>query len=301
LVAVSHSGGASLSGITGNLRGHPLPLLVCGLLCAAVPLPRQLRHTWARLVLGTVLGLLALTAVILHAADGGFDLEQYYPKKMLWFLTAALGPSLALGATAGTTAVVQWTGRQLARAGRAAFVLRVTVAGVVVAVIGAFWLPTAVNSGAATVGTWSVVDAGGLANGHATLSAQRYQLARTYADAYPNRVVVPYFVGSSAIFDPMCTRMVAELIAFRSVARVPLEDGLGVCVRIRKTAGRRAVVVVTRLPLQLVLREMREEGCPSRAPVVKAPGEIQHVALLFLRPGGRTLRAPPLRPAQASP
>ena len=277
LAGIQSAGGTALARTLAEVPPGPWRLLVPALVCLAL-LVRHLHHTGVRLFLGSTVGLLAATAVLLHSAGSGFDLTQYYPTKALWFLTIFLGPLLALGATAGVLAAARTTWRLLGRTGSAARVLRTTALAVTVAVVGALWLPTVLGSGAATMAAWQRAEAdsaAGQVERKTNWSGHRYDLARRYGPAYPRDVVVPYFVGYSTVFDQPGTRLVSELLTFQTGQPEVTGDGVDICEKVASVAGTSSAVVISKLSPDQVRLDMANNGCPGRAPVVHVPGHIE--------------------------
>jgi hypothetical protein len=232
-------------------------------------------------VIATTVGLLAVTAVLMAGASNGFDLTQYYPLKSTWFLLIVVAPLLALGATSGIVRVTRRAMHELGRAGQAAPVLRVTTVATVVALLGAFWLPTVLHAGGATQAAWQAPAPGPQPASNSLLrSSQRYDIAVRYHRDYPHDVVVPYYVGQSAAFDGFTTRLVSELLAFQTDGAAMTRDGQDPCAIIDDLAGHRSAVIISKLPVRRVHLDMARHGCAGRAPVVHVPGGITDVAPL---------------------
>jgi hypothetical protein len=276
VMGVRSDGGTALAGTLGALPSAPWWVLAPGLLGTGL-LVRRLRDSWARLLAGSVLGFVGVTAVMLYGAGNGFDISQYYPMKTLWFLAIFLGPLAALTTVAGALAMLRAAGRLLDRAGPAARVLRITTAALTLAVVGAFWLPLVTDAGLATRNTWhgSAVSEAAARAGWANWSAQRYDIALAYGSAHSDAVVVPHYVGSSVVFDRDGTRLVSEVLTFLTGQPELTSDRDDVCEKIDLVAGASAAVVISKLPSDRVRLEMAREGCAGRAPVVLVPGGIR--------------------------
>jgi hypothetical protein len=271
-------GGTGVAGIPGDIPAGPLHMLVPALLLA-LPLVRRVREGWARLFLGSVVGLLLTSTLVLVGAGHGWDLDQYYVVKSLWFLTLFLGPVLALGTTRlallAARPMWQWAGRN----GSTALVSRFAMTAAVSAAAFALWLPWLLGgNGSASADT--VLGVGGAneagrGGGSANLSQQRFDLARTYGVSRDGAIVVAYFVGSDPLFDTYGTRVVSELITFQTgQAEVSSED-TDVCTAIHTLAEGQPTIVLSKLTVRRVEQDMARHGCAGAARITHVPGGFQ--------------------------
>lgn len=276
MIGIQQAGGVGLAATQGDLPEGPWHLLLPALL-VLVPLARQARELWARLALGSVAGLVVVTALIVHGASHGFDLDQYYPLKTLWFLTLFLAPGLALGATWLALTVARPAWRAAAGAGSVAFALRASVVGLVAALAFVGWLPWLLGTGSGTVDAWRGLgarDTVGQVGPQMSWSAHRYDLAARYGPALAPAVVVPYYVGSSGMVDGFSTSLVSELLSFQTGQVALPGDAKHLCSAIATVAGAADAVVISKLPAAQVRRAMARDGCAGRAAVVRVPGGI---------------------------
>ncbi len=271
---LGHGGLAAAAGTPGYIPGGSSPVLVMTLIVAATLLPGAARrHAWARLMLGSVLGLLAALALVVQAAGNGLDLEQYYPRKLLWFLLLFLAPVVAVTATelAGrvATSLSRLLGARVARP----FVPRVALAALAGFVVVVTWLPgqlgaealgaTPLRTGPATVTKADGPDA------VPNWSAQRFEIAvRTSTAFAPETTIVPYYVGNVAGADFIGTRIVSGILTFLTGHREIGGDIPDLCGTIDTAAGDGAAVVVSKLPAAAVRKSMALRGCAGRAEVV---------------------------------
>lgn len=277
-LALVRDGGAGLAAIEGGVPPDPYVFLATGLLGAG-PLLLRMRDGWARLLVGSVLGLLVVVAVLLTGAGRGLDLDQYYPMKGLWFLTVFLAPLAALGVTVTASVLSRRTWALLGRTGPVARVLRTTAVAVTVALLGAFWAPTVLGAGSATTNTWRSVSPRGTSQDLRTgpWSTERYEIARAYGGAFPGAVTVPYFVGYHTVFDTLGTRVVSNVMEFLTGQPEVTGDGVDICTKITDVAGDRPAVVVSKLSSRVVRHDLRSNGCAGRARVVHVRGYLEVV------------------------
>jgi hypothetical protein len=282
---IHEQGGSAMAALPADVPAGPWKLLLPALACLPL-LFRQFRTDGVRLIVGSAFGLFGTTALLLYWAGQGFDLTQYYPMKSLWFLTLFMAPILALAVAWTCLAVGVRVWRWLGRVPRVALALRATVFGTTAAVAFAIWLPWLIGPGSATTGALRAVeDTHGVLGPASTRSAQRYDIAARYGSANRPAVVFPYFVGSSAVFDRYGTRITSLLLAFQTGQPEMGGDPADICRELRRVAGTRDAVVISRMPSDRVQREMTDDGCPGLARVVHVPGGIDD-----LPPSGTGLR-----------
>lgn len=262
-------GGTAVTSAAGSLAGEPWVVLVPAL-GTLVLLLRPLRHAWASLLAGSAAGLLASGVVVLLSSGHPADLDQYYPAKLLWFLTILLGPLLAVASVTVADVAARSCWGAAGRLGQAAFVVRWTGASLVVALAAAFWLPYLLGVESATAGTWhrAAPDQRQVPTAFPDWSAYRYELATRFGPDDRAEVVVPYLVANASS-DPFGTRVVSELLAFLTDRPEVLGGRATVCQEIEQLAGDRPAVVLTQQPAGSVLDSMAEAGCTGRAPVVR--------------------------------
>ncbi len=276
VLQVQRAGGTGLAAAAGGLPDGPWRMLVPAVLLG-LPVLVRLGGRAARLHAGTAIGLALVIVELLRGAGNGLDLGQYYPLKGAWFLTVFLSPALALAVTAGAAALMRRTGVVLARTGPAAFVLRCTLAALVGALALTLYLPWLMGTGSDTSDAWKAVtpaEARGDGGAVPSMSAQRYDIAARFGTG--PRVAVPYYVGTSALFDSLSTRIVSELLTFQTGRPALPGDAQDLCAAITTVAGDDDAVVVSKLPVAQVERALVRDGCPGRAAVARLPGGIHN-------------------------
>jgi hypothetical protein len=270
VLTLQSQGGASAAATPGDIPAGPWHLLAFAGV-SLVPLLVLTRRAWSRYLLGSATGVLVAVAVLLRSAGHGFDLDQYYPLKTLWFLLMLLGPVVALWFALLATRAARAVSRALARTGSAAFVLRAGTTAVVAALAFAVWLPWMLGTGSATAGAWhrstaaDTVEQDGLAG---NWSAQRYEIARRYGTAYLPDHVVPVYVGNLRGFDPYGTRIVSGLLSFLTGQPEIAGDLPHICTTVRVVAGDRPAVVLSKEPTGEVAKTLAEGGCTAQVRVV---------------------------------
>jgi hypothetical protein len=285
ILAVGGGGGlAGVAAIPGRFPGDPWRLLVPGACCAAVLVPRW-REPWARLLIGSEVGLLGTWLILLHGS--GYQLEQWYPVKAAWFEALLLAPLLALGATWLGVVAARLAARTIDRMGDNTFVVRATAGAIAVGVAFAFWLPMLLGQGSLLAKTWQAAAPSPqpMANGAVpNWSAEHYDLVTHYQPAAGRRVVVPYFLGYSAVVDGKGTRLVSALLDFVTGQPEVAGDARDLCTAIEIVAGERPAVVLSKLPAAMVRADLASHGCANRADIIHVPGGIRDLsALVTLR------------------
>jgi hypothetical protein len=260
--------GLSIASVGGDFPGEAWHVLAPGVLGLAV-LRGRLRERWARLVLGTAVGLAGTWVLVL--AGSGMQLHQWYPTKASWFLAVLLAPFAGLLTVRLVVSAGRWLGAR-----RHGFVLRGGSAALVAAGLLGFWVPHMMSPEVLVVSTWRPAwshDYGGA-------STDRYEVATSLASRLDDDYVFPYFVGASTLFDPGATRVVSGILTFLSDQPQSAGDTGDVCAAVRALSGGRPTVVASRLPPALVERQMAEHGCAGTAEVVRVPGAISDVDVL---------------------
>jgi hypothetical protein len=265
--------GEAIAAMPAHVPPGPWRVLTLGLVCAAL-LAAKAGAVPVRLLLGTAVGLIGATIALLVLAGGGFDLTQYYPQKGLWFLALVLAPVLTLALTSTAIVVVRPVWRVAGRIPHG-FVLRWSLVALASVVVLAGWLPWRIGFGIPAVETLQIAD--GHSFTHPNKSAQRLAIASHYGPAYHRRTVVPYVVGASAVLDPRGTQIVSSLLSFQTGQPAIGGDPPSACEAIRIVAGDDPAVVISKLPRDRVIANMRRNGCAGRAHVVQVPGGIRDV------------------------
>ena len=241
---------------------------------ALLVLVPHLRRAWAGLLAGTALGLGVVAWSLLQGSGHPTDVGQYYPLKVLWFLTVLLAPLLAVVVTRLSAVVLAAASRLAGRLGRAAFVARAGGAAVLVAVGASLWLPYLLGVESATAATWhrAAADQRDVATPFPDWSSFRYELATRFGPDDRSQVVVPYVVAVGST-DPYGTRIVSELLGFLSGRPEVLGGRATVCAEIAALAGDEPALVLTQRPVPEVRAAMADAGCAGRADVVRvSPG-----------------------------
>jgi hypothetical protein len=270
LLLVAQAGGLSLAATPGNLAGGPWRILVPGLLAVVAFSVHRAARSLGLLFLAMSVGLAASVSLLLRGSDHPFDLNQYYPEKACWFLTAFLAPLLALGAAAGLVWTWRIARRLSDRAGRHSLAVRTLVVGIALGPLAAAWLGYLVGVEASTVTTWRPAVSSSQRQASTTqLSAVRYDDAIRLARSNGHRVVVPWVLGEAS-FDLYGSRTISALLTFQTGQREIL-GGAEICREIAWAAGSRRAVVASQLPPNQVRTAMAAGGCAGRAPIIQLP------------------------------
>jgi hypothetical protein len=253
----------------GSIPSVPPLLLLAGLGSVGWLLHRR-RTASARALLGTAIGLVVVTAVLMRGS-GRFDLSQYYVAKPLWFLGVAVLPVLVAVSAPVVARALRAARRISDRLGPMARLARAFVVASVVALIVAFVLPVEAVVGSAALDTVTT-------NQPTTTSGQDYVIAVDYATRYAPAVVVPVELGSGPFPDFLPSLITSKLLSF--LTGQPQNDGqpLKVCPEVRAVAGSRPAVVVTTLDPAALAPVMRAGGCPD-VRVVRVPGPPRQLAV----------------------
>jgi hypothetical protein len=267
VIHVLQAGGLHLAGQQGDLAGQPWRILVpAGL--SALGLLAWRRQLWARVMMGSALGLAAVVAVLLQGAGAGLDLTQWYPLKACWFLTLFLAPWLALTTARLLRLVVRPVWARLGRLGRLAFVVRVSLVASLAAVALVTWLPWQLGPTPDLEGAWQQYhSAAASGNTRPLFLGGAYDLALDYGTSYQPAVVVPYRLERNFFFDPYSSLIVSKLLGFQS-GSPDVAGADNVCGAVRLAAGHRAAVVLSRAPASTVRADMAKHGCAGRARIV---------------------------------
>jgi hypothetical protein len=275
---------AGVAAIPGHFPGDPWRLLVPGVCCAAM-LVRRWREPWARLLLGSAIGLLGTWLVLLRGSS--YQIEQWYPVKAAWFEALLLAPLLAVGVTWLGFTAARSAARAIDRMGPNTFVVRATGGALAVGVAFAFWLPMLLGQGSLLAMTWHAAPLSPQSTSRGAVpnwSAEHYDLVTKYQPAAGGRVVVPYFLGYSAVADSKGTRLVSALLDFVTGQPEIAGDGRDVCMAIEVVAGDRPAVVLSKLPRSMVRADLTSHGCAGRVGIIQVPGGIRDLnALVALR------------------
>lgn len=267
LTSIQERGGVELAAIPGELPSPPWALLILSTLALGLLVPRR-QEVAVRLVFGTALGLVGMTAGLLIGAGGGLDLTAYYPMKGCWYLTVILAPVLFTAAATAGPWVVQRFLRLTAPARAGARVLRFGVISMPV-VLGLAWFgPTVL--GAPPLLAASMVKPPGAPAVDRTLALVELAAARPGPE-----VVVPVGIASGKPYSRSGGYVVSKLLSFRTGQTVTFGLPDRVCAEAKKAAGGRAVVVVTDLDAVLLSRLAQQQGCD--VPVEQLSGAPRHI------------------------
>jgi hypothetical protein len=270
VLTLQSQGGTAAAATPGDIPPGPWHLLALAA-ASLVPLALLARRAWSRHLVGSALGLLVAVALLLRGAGHGFDVNQYYPLKTLWFLLLLLAPVVALWSAWLAAAVARAASRALSRTGSAAFVLRAGTTAVLAALAFALWLPWMLGTGSGTTGAWhrstaaDAVEVDGLAG---SWSAQRYDIARRYGTAYSPDRVVPFFVGNQRGVDPYGTRIVSGLLTFLTGQPEIAGDVPDLCGTVHLVAGDQPAVVLSKRQDGEVAAALAKGGCSAQVRVV---------------------------------
>jgi hypothetical protein len=274
VLGIQTGGGVSLAATGGEIPHVPWFALLLGLVVAPW-MGRDLVRGPTRLYLGSVAGLLVATAVMLRGANHGFDLSQYYPVKVLWFLTIVLGPVLSLAGVALGLRLLRPVWRLLGRLGGFALVCRVALVATLSAIAFAFCLPSLLGNASATWGSLarypSTHGKTDLASSGA-VSAERFDIATRFGTRYKPAVTVPVAVGLSTGLDHYGPYIVSKLISFQTGQPQSNGHPLEACSDVALvTGGSKDAVVITQMDPKVLRSIMRKQGCGD-VRVVKIPG-----------------------------
>lgn len=262
VIALLRSGGLSLAATTGNIPPVPLAggVVTIGALVLTAVGPHRRP---ARLLLTAAAALLVVVGQFLRSNHNGFDLTEYYPMKVCWFVVLVSAP--LVGATAGrvwaagTTAV-----RPHLRTRSGHRLVTVTAAVLPAALVIALALPGLVSAQSLprqALGVGSLDDRGG----------RRLTLARDLAERYAPARTLPVALGLTYNVDQYGAYVTAKLLRFQTGQ--PATSGwVGtICTEARRVDDGHGVVVVTDLDVRLVESLTRRQGC-SGLRVVRLPG-----------------------------
>jgi hypothetical protein len=274
LLSIQTAGGIALASTPGNIPAAPWPVLVLGLAVAAWMI-RDFRRGSSRLYLGTVTGLLLAAAAMLRGANHGFDLGQYYPMKVLWFLTIVLGPILALATVDLGWRLLRPVWRRLGRLGRFTRICRFAVAATLCALAFAFCLPPLLGTGSTTRAVLErQLPSPGRVNALSlsAVSAERWDIATRYGTRYSPAVTVPIAVGLSTGWNDFGPLIIAKLISFQTGQPQNHGQTADVCSDIAQVTGGSAdAVVITQMKVDVLRAIMTKKGCGD-VRVVHLPG-----------------------------
>jgi hypothetical protein len=268
LTSVERTSGLQLSAAPGGLAPTP-PLGLMLALVSTVVVVVWSRQAWARALLGSALGLLALVLVLLHSAGRGADLAQYYPRKALWFFVLFSAPvAWALVAWAASKAL------RLAGVDRVVAPVAIWLVALVAVVVPA----TELGSGHRVLLLHSVGvdgDPGRLSpvdRAKARVSPVRWEVATRYATAFAPLVAVPVRVGRWGRQDAYGTAIVSRLMSFETGQPV-VGDVAQICDQLRTGAAGRVAVALTARRSDRVRATLAQQGCRSR--VVQVPAALR--------------------------
>ena len=270
VLTLQTQGGVSAAATQGDIPAGPWLLLALAA-ASLVPLLLMFRRGWSRHLLGSTLGMLVAVAILLRGAGNGFDLDQYYPLKTLWFLLLLLAPVVAVWFAWVATGVARAASRALSRTGSAAFVLRAGTTALLAALAFALWLPWMFGTGSATAGAWHRSTAADTVEQNGTAdnwSAQRYDIARRYGTAYSPARVVPYYVGNQTGLDGYGTRIVSGLLTFLTGQPEIAGDLPDLCDTVHQVAGTQPAVVLSKKPVSDVTKTLAAGGCAAEVRIV---------------------------------
>jgi hypothetical protein len=274
VVGVQTGGGVSLAATAGEIPHVPWVALFLGLVVAAWMI-RDLVRGSTRLYLGSVAGLLVATAVMLRGASHGFDLTQYYPMKVLWFLAIVLGPVLALAAVDVGRRLLRPVWGLLGRLGSFTSVSRAGLVAVLCALAFAFCLPLLLGNASTTWGSlarFPATQGKTDPSSSGAVSAERFDIATRYGSRYAPAVTVPVAVGLSTGWDHFGPYIVSKLIGFQTGQAQINGQAAGVCSDVALlTAGSGHAVVITQMDPKVLRGIMKKNGCGD-VRVVKIPG-----------------------------
>jgi hypothetical protein len=262
MLGILHATGLAQAGAAGYIYTAPVGLTALGILSLVRLVPHR-HDVGARLLLGTVVGVVALIGVFLRETRT-LDLTQYYPAKGVWFLTVLIGPVLALAAVELAARLATATHAWTQRLGPAARVTRVAAVAAAVALYVGFVLPVQAVAGSAAYDAVRYGDA-------RDASGLRYDVALAYGSRFLPARTVPVEVGVGPVLDPSTTLMVSKLISFQTGQPVTRGMPLDVCADVRRVAGSGPAVVLTSLDPSVLEPVMRRDGCGD-VPVVRRPG-----------------------------
>jgi hypothetical protein len=274
LLSLQTSGGLALAATAGDLPAVPWLVLCLGL-AVAVWMIRDFLRGSTRLFLGSVGGLLLATAVMLRGANNGFDLHQYYPMKVLWFLTIMLGPILALTAVDTGRRLFRPVWRSLDRLGGLTRVCRAAVVASLCAVGFAFCLPPLLGNASTTLASlarYAPRHGQSDSTSIGAVSSARFDIATSYGTRYAAAVTVPVAVADTTELDHYGPYVVSKLISFQTGQPQSYGQAADVCSDVTAvTAGSGRAVVITQMDPDALRAIMKKKGCGD-VPVVKIPG-----------------------------
>jgi hypothetical protein len=267
VVGTLAAGGLSQAGIPGDMSA-PSPLLaaaaVMGLLLLSLDRARSTteRCAW----LATTLGGLLVTSALLAGSGDLLGLDQYYPRKALWFVLTALTPLLVLPAAGAVPLLVRTRDRLPAtRLLTGGAVLCAGVAGGAVLVLPGLLSPASplrwAASGSEPEGT----------------GERRLRLAQDYADRFGPAVTVPVELTLTRSDAQYGAYIVSKLLRFQTGQPASYGDLWSACADVRRVARGGSAVVLTDLRPGLVSQVLAEQGCPD-VPVVRALGADEGLA-----------------------
>jgi hypothetical protein len=271
LLSVQAAGGVALAVTGGEIPQVPLLVLLLGMLVAAW-LIRDLVRGSTRVYLGSVGGLVIALAALVHGANRGLALGQYYPMKVLWFLTIVLSPALALAIVDLGRRALRPVWRSLGslpRTGHAVLVASLSVVAVAVCVSSLAGNTSATLASLARyspdAGRADLSTVGGV-------SSARFAIATRYATRYSPAVTVPVALGLSSAHDRNGPYIVSKLISFQTGQPQNGGRAAAVCADVKlATGGSEHAVVITQMDLQALRKIMAKQGC-AQVPVVRIPG-----------------------------
>jgi hypothetical protein len=255
------AGGLSQAGIPGDM-GAPSPLLasgaVSGLLLLSLDRSRGPveRCAW----LGTAVGGLLVTTAMLVGSGDLRGLDQYYPRKALWFVLTAMTPLLALAAASAVP--------YLARIRERLPATPVLTAGAalcgVLAASAVLVLPGLVSPASMLrwAGSGSEPDGTG---------QRRLLLAQEYAERFAPAVTVPVELTLTRSDAQYGAYIVSKLLRFQTGQPANYGDLWSACADVRRVSRGGPAVVITDLRPGLVSRVLADQGC-AHVPVVRPLG-----------------------------
>jgi hypothetical protein len=275
LLSIQAAGGAALAASLGGDIPHvPWLVLLLGLSVAAW-LIRGLLLGSTRVYLGSVCGLLCTLAVMLRGANVGFDLHEYYPMKVLWFLTIVLGPIVALAVAGLGLRALRPIWRRLDRLGRLTVISRAALVASVCALGYTFCQQVLVGDASTTLASLGTVRPSAGRTDLSSIggsSSSRLAIATRYSTRYRPAVTVPVALGLSARRDRYGPYIVSKLISFQTGQPVNGGQRAAVCSDVAlATGGSGHAVVITQTDPQVLRRIMAKQGCGD-VPVVRIPG-----------------------------
>ena len=107
--------------------------------------------------------------------------------------------------------------------------------------------------------------------GNQRISRERWDIARTYTNAYAPAVTVPIEIGGTTGGDNFGSYIISKMMAFETGQPQSLRGRAVVCEEIARIAGGRPAVVLTQLPVATLRKAMLRQGCGD-VRIVHVPG-----------------------------